>query len=247
MHSTVYSQILTNKNKGNKQLVLLIDPDEYNTVQLEKTFKIAEQSGVNYIFVGGSHIIDNNTFTIIEWIKKNSTIPVVIFPGNTLQFSANADAILFLSLISGRNPELLIGKHVEIAPLLLKSGIEVIPTGYMLIEGGKPTTASYISHSFPIPHNKADIAMSTAIAGELLGKKLIYMDTGSGADQIVSAEMIQKVSQHISIPLIVGGGIRKPEEANAVCNAGADVIVVGNAVEKDSSVLLEIGSAVDSF
>jgi putative glycerol-1-phosphate prenyltransferase len=154
---------------------------------------------------------------------------------------------LYLSLISGRNPELLIGQHVISAPFVKKSGLEIIPTGYMVIDGGAPTTVSYISNASPIPADKNDIAMCTAMAGEMLGMKLIYMDAGSGARKPITETMIERVANNISIPLIVGGGITDPEKAYRNCKAGADVIVVGNAIEKDSSIMAEISAAVHSL
>jgi putative glycerol-1-phosphate prenyltransferase len=154
---------------------------------------------------------------------------------------------LYLSLISGRNPELLIGQHVISAPFVKKSGLEIIPTGYMVIDGGAPTTVSYISNANPIPADKNDIAMCTAMAGEMLGMKLIYMDAGSGARKPITETMIERVAKNISIPLIVGGGITDPEKAYRNCKAGADVIVVGNAIEKDPSIMAEISAAVHSL
>jgi putative glycerol-1-phosphate prenyltransferase len=164
-----------------------------------------------------------------------------------MQINPGADAILLLSLISGRNPDLLIGKHVIAAPYLKRSGLEILPTGYMLIESGNSTTALYMSNSLPIPWNKDEIAVSTAIAGEMLGLKLIYMDGGSGADKPVSASMVRKVKQNISIPLVIGGGIRTPEAAAERFRAGADIIVVGNAIETDNSLLLKIAEIAYSF
>jgi len=164
-----------------------------------------------------------------------------------LQISKNADGILLLSLISGRNPELLIGKQVIAAPILKASNLDILPTGYILIDGGKPTAVSYMSNTNPIPFDKDDIAMCTAMAGEMLGLKLIYMDAGSGALNAISEKMIKKVSSNISIPLIIGGGINTPQKAILACKAGADIIVVGNAIEKDSSLIKKIGKAVHSI
>jgi putative glycerol-1-phosphate prenyltransferase len=171
---------------------------------------------------------------------------VVLFPGSPSQVSKYADALLYLSLISGRNPELLIGQHVISAPFVKKSGLEIMPTGYMVIDGGAPTTVSYISNATPIPADKNEIAMCTAMAGEMLGMKLIYMDAGSGAKRPINELMIEKVAEHIGVPLIVGGGITEPEKAYLNCKAGADVIVVGNAIEKDLSLIKEISNAVHS-
>jgi putative glycerol-1-phosphate prenyltransferase len=169
-----------------------------------------------------------------------------LFPGSPSQISKQANALLYLSLISGRNADYLIGQHVISAPFVKKSGLEIIPTGYMVIDGGAATTVSYISNASPLPADKPEIAMCTAMAGEMLGMKLIYMDSGSGAKKAVTEEMITAVAQHIDVPLIVGGGIRDAEKAYLNCKAGADVIVVGNAIEKDPSLIKEIATAIHS-
>lgn len=169
----------------------------------------------------------------IQRIKKNYSGPVVIFPGDVTQTSPFADAILFLSLISGRNADLLIGKHVLSAPILKKSGIEVVACGYMLVNSGTPTSVEYISNTVPIPHNKSDIASATAMAGEMLGLKCIYMESGSGAEQEVSMEMIEQVAKSIDIPLIIGGGIKSKAGVELAWNAGATMVVVGTAVEEN--------------
>jgi putative glycerol-1-phosphate prenyltransferase len=172
---------------------------------------------------------------------------VVIFPGSISQICPEADAILNLCLISGRNPEFLIGQHVIAAPALKASGLEILPTGYMLIESGRQTTASYISGTTPLPHDKDDIAMCTAMAGEMLGLRMIYMDGGSGALNTVSDSMIHKVKKHVSVPLIVGGGIRDVATALKICKAGADVIVIGNAAQDDTSLIKKITKAIHSI
>jgi phosphoglycerol geranylgeranyltransferase len=232
------------KNAASKQFAVLIDPDK---TSLENTIEIAKsgrQSGVDWFFVGGSLLTQNSLDNCIRALKENADIPVILFPGNTLQMSNRADAILFLSLISGRNAEMLIGRHVIAAPYLKLSSLEVISTGYMLIESGRPTTVSYMSNSVPIPADKDDIAACTAMAGEMLGLKLIFMDAGSGANNPVSESMITAVSQSTDIPLLVGGGINSPEKAAAACKAGADIIVVGNAIEKDHSLIQKMAEAI---
>jgi len=218
----------------------LLDPDKLKRDALAKTVALANKSEVDFIFVGGSLLVSQEFENTIIEIKKRTKIPVVIFPGSPLQISNQANAILFLSLISGRNADLLIGQQIVAAPYLKASSLEILPTGYMLIDSGKPTTAQYISNTLPIPADKPDIAACTALAGEMLGLKLIYLDGGSGAKNPVSAEMIRKVRQTISVPLIVGGGIKTPENAYAACKAGADIIVVGNAAEKDFSLIKKI-------
>jgi putative glycerol-1-phosphate prenyltransferase len=234
-------------NNNKKQFAVLVDPDKYNSKQLIDLVTLAQKSMVSYFFVGGSLLSDGNLDTTISVIKDHSEVPVIIFPGDEMQISKYADAILLLSMISGRNPELLIGKHVIAAPYLKRSGLEILPTGYMLIDSGRSTTALYMSNTMPIPANKDEIAVCTAMAGEMLGLKLIYMDGGSGADDPVPTSMIEKVKQNISVPLILGGGIRNPETAREKFKAGADVIVVGNAIESDQSLLTKIAEVTYSF
>ncbi|MBC8487399.1 MAG: geranylgeranylglyceryl/heptaprenylglyceryl phosphate synthase [Bacteroidetes bacterium] len=239
----LYSSLSDNR----KQFAVLVDPDKYNSKNLIDLVTIARKTMVSYFLVGGSLLEKDNLDTTISVIKDNCNIPVIIFPGDILQINSKADGILLLSLISGRNPDMLIGKHVIAAPYLKKSNLEILPTGYMLIDSGKPTTASYMSNSLPIPNDKDEIAVSTAIAGEMLGLKLIYMDGGSGAMNSVSLSMIEKVKENISVPLIIGGGIKTAESASDRFKAGADVIVVGNAIETQHSLLEQIAEVVYSF
>ena len=243
----LYKNILQKKEQGKKLFAILIDPDKQKNSELLLIIKNANESNVDYFFVGGSLLINDNLNDCIKTIKDNSKIPVILFPGNAMQINQNADGILFLSLISGRNPELLIGKQVITAPILKQTALEVISTGYMLIDSGKPTTASYMSNTMPIPRDKISIATSTAIAGEYLGLKLIYMDGGSGAEQPIKIDMIKKVSNSIKIPLIIGGGICSAKKAIDNCKAGADLIVVGNAIEEDPSLILDISQAIHSI
>src|ERR1051325_9917462 len=194
----------------------------------------------------GFKIANGNFESCIVSLKKKSRIPVLIFPGNSMQVSKHADGILFLSLISGRNPDMLIGNHVLAAPVLKHSDLEIIPAGYMLIDGGTVSSAAYMSHTLPIPSGKSDIALATAMAGEMLGLKLIYLEAGSGAKIPVSSEMIKAVKKNISLPVMVGGGIRSAADARKACAAGADVVVVGNAAEKDPSLISSIAKAIHS-
>lgn len=239
----IYQNILQSKRK---QFALLIDPDKYSDHETAVAAKDAQHAGVDYLFVGGSLITFDNLQSCLEILKSNCEIPIVLFPGSILQINAAADAILLLSVISGRNPDLLIGNHVIAAPYLRSSGLEILPTGYMLIDSEVATTAQYISNTMPIPREKDDIAVCTAMAGEMLGLRLIYLDAGSGAHTPVSASMISEVKRNISIPLIVGGGIRTPEKAFESCKAGADLVVVGNAVEKNSGFISELAAATHS-
>jgi len=246
MKQELYLQLAERKKLGRKSFTVLIDPDKVDNTKLEQLVTLAMDAKVDYFFVGGSLVISNHLDECIQQIKASCDIPVILFPGSPSQVSRYADALLYLSLISGRNPELLIGQHVVSAPFVKKSGLEIMPTGYLVIDGGAPTTVSYISNASPIPSDKNEIAMCTAMAGEMLGMKLIYMDAGSGAKRPIPEEMIHKVATHIEAPLIIGGGIVDPEKAYINCKAGADVIVVGNAIEKDTSLIKEMAAAVHS-
>jgi len=233
-------------NSDRKKISVLIDPDKQSLSQVAKTAKNAELADIDFFLVGGS-LISTGLDETITTIKENSSKPVILFPGSILQISDKADGILLLSLISGKNPDLLIGNHIIVAPLLKKSNLEIIPTGYMLIDSGRKTSVEYMSNTKPIPADKTDIAVAVALAGEMTGKKLIYLEAGSGAKNHVSPEMIAKVKQNISIPLIVGGGIRNTEILKTVCNAGADIIVVGTVAEKNSVVLQDYSDIVHSY
>jgi phosphoglycerol geranylgeranyltransferase len=243
---SIYHQLTDHKRTGKKAFAVLIDPDKVNAEQTAELCGLANESMVDYLFVGGSLVVTNHLDEVVQNIKKETDIPVVLFPGSPNQITTFADALLYLSLISGRNPELLIGQHVISAPMVKQSGLEIMSTGYMVIDGGAPTTVSYISNAAPIPHDKKEIAVCTAMAGEMLGMKLIYMDAGSGAKRAISEDMIAKVASVIQVPLIVGGGITEPEKAYLNCKAGADIIVVGNAIEKDPLLIKEMSAAVHS-
>ena len=232
------------QDKNRKKLAVLIDPDKPTDAQIMSIVEKAKTADVDFFFVGGSLLVTDSLDHCIKLIKANCDIPVLIFPGNSLQISKYCDGFLLLSLISGRNPEMLIGRHVIAAPYLKLYGNEIIPTGYMLIDSGKATSVTYMSDTTPIPHDKDDIAMCTAIAGEMLGLKLIYLEAGSGALMPVSTSMISKVSQMIKIPLIVGGGIKTPEMAAEAVKAGADVIVIGTAFEKEPELLKKFAEAI---
>jgi putative glycerol-1-phosphate prenyltransferase len=246
MKSTTYLSLTEKKKQGKKSFAVLIDPDKVNHSLLDELVELTVSAKVDYLLVGGSLVISNHLDDCVQHIKKQCDIPVILFPGSPSQISKYADALLYLSLISGRNPELLIGQHVVSAPFVRQSGLEIMSTGYIVIDGGAPTTVSYISNAAPVPADKNEIAMCTAMAGEMLGMKLIYMDAGSGAKRPISENMIEAVAKSISLPLIIGGGITDPEKAYLNCKAGADVIVVGNAIEKDSSLIKEMSAAVHS-
>lgn len=228
-----------------KALAILIDPDSFTTLEdLLGLINLSAENNIAYFFVGGSLITKDTQRLIIHTIKNNCDIPVILFPGSSMHIDTDADGILFLSLISGRNPELLIGQHVTAAPLLKSANIEVLPTGYMLIDGGSNTTVAYMSGTTPIPNDKNSIAVATAMAGEMLGLKLIYMDAGSGASIRIGPSMIREVKEQTGCPLIIGGGIDTAEKAEEALRAGADTIVIGNAIEKDPNLLIEVSNKI---
>lgn len=247
MITTINDLLAEKKKQGKKSFAVLIDPDRVNNSALDEIIEISVSAKVDYLLVGGSLVISNYMDDCVQYLKQNCDLPIILFPGSPSQVCKYADALLYLSLISGRNAELLIGQHVVSATFVKQSGLEIIPTGYIVIDGGASTTVSYISNAAPIPADKNEIAMCTAMAGEMLGMKLIYMDAGSGAKRPITESMIKVVADNISIPLIVGGGIVNPEKAYLDCKAGADVIVVGNAIEKDSSLIKEMSAAVHSI
>lgn len=242
--SNAYSIFERARKEGKKQLLPLIDPDKVTEATAIQIGQTAEQLELPILLIGGSILTEGSMDNCIRALKIHYTGKILLFPGNTMQLSKEADGILFLSLISGRNPELLIGKHVVAAPYIKQAGLEVISTGYMLIESGRQTSVSYMSHTFPIPSDKTDIAVCTALAGEMLGLKCIYMDAGSGAEKPISPEMIAQVSSHISVPLIIGGGIRTVDDAKKAIQAGADMIVVGNILEKSPELLKELAQEI---
>lgn len=246
MTNRIYQSLLQHKVKGQKSFAVLIDPDKVTVEKIDELTALATKARVDYLLVGGSLVVTNRLDEVVQQIKKNCNIPVILFPGSPSQITPYADALLYLSLISGRNAELLIGQHVISAPFVKQSRLEIISTGYMVIDGGAPTTVSYISNAAPIPADKNEIAMCTAMAGEMLGMKLIYMDAGSGAKRPITESMIEKVAQIIEVPLVIGGGITDPEKAYRNCKAGADMIVIGNAIEKDASLIEEMSAAIHS-
>ncbi len=236
----IYNTIYNNAAVHKKQIALLLDPDK---LSCEKTFlrtlENANKAAVDFILVGGSIVFQMIDETI-RTIKTHTQIPVLLFPGSLLQISNLADGILLLSLISGRNPDFLIGNQVIAAPFLKKSGLEIIPTAYMLIESGNITSVEYISNTKPIPRNKTDIAVATALAGQMLGLKQVYLEAGSGATLPVPKGMIKEVKNNIDIPLIVGGGIKDANSIEIAFNAGADIVVIGTAIEQKPELLNDL-------
>jgi putative glycerol-1-phosphate prenyltransferase len=232
----VYTQLV----KSQKGLfALLVDPDKYSVDDLIDLSQRAQTAGVDMILLGGSITQASIADTLLT-IRRYTSIPIVLFPGNAMQFVPTADAILLLSLISGRNPDFLIGNHVLVSHSLHQSGMEIIPTGYILVESGRVTSVQYMSGTVPIPRDKSDIVVATALAGQQLGLKSIYLEAGSGAELPVSTQIISEVRKCVDLPIIVGGGLRNPEQVKAARNAGASMVVVGNALEKDLGILKDL-------
>jgi putative glycerol-1-phosphate prenyltransferase len=231
---------LERKQAAIKSVAVLLDPDDIDFAKLPEIVNKCEACNIHYFFVGGSLINSGNFIELLNQLKILTKLPVIIFPGNNTHIFPEADGILLLSLVSGRNPEFLIGQHVIAAPVLKRSGLEVLSTAYILVDGGSQTTVSYISNTNPIPNNKPDIAVATAVAAEMIGMKLTYLDAGSGADSPVSTRIIKAVAGNVKTPVIVGGGLRSLENVKAAFQNGADVVVVGNAVEENSDFILEL-------
>ncbi|GAB3952680.1 geranylgeranylglyceryl/heptaprenylglyceryl phosphate synthase [Spirosoma harenae] len=236
-----------NKLVGRKAIAVLLDPDKIEPHSLTNLLARTTEYPIDFFLVGGSLVTDYVHKEVIEAIRQHTNIPIILFPGNPLHIEPSADAILFLSLISGRNAEFLIGQHVIAAPILKKSGLEILPTGYMLVDSGTQTTVSYVSGTMPLPHDKPGVAACTAMAGEMLGLQLMYLDAGSGARRPVSPEMIAAVRSVIDVPLIVGGGINSGEKAYEALKAGADLLVVGNGIEKDPDLLPQLSTVIQEF
>ena len=232
MHQ-LYTQLCVNKANGIKQLAILFDPEKINWEAWESIVHAIQHSPVNLILVGGSSHSLLAVDQLVNTLKKAIDLPVVLFPGNSAQLAAQADAILFLSLLSGRNSDYLIQHQVDAVPALMQLDLEVISTGYLLIDSGHETSVERISQTKPIARNQVDLAVHTAKAGEYLGSKLIYLEAGSGAQFPVPIDMIQAVSKAIAVPLIVGGGLRSQREIQAAFQAGADIVVIGTAFEED--------------
>ena len=229
----IYQNILTTKQANKKLLAILIDPDKTKAEEIESLSQKINQSPATHIFIGGSIVEQICIDSLIIEIKKYCHLPILIFPGHPSQISNEADGILFLSLLSGRNPDYLIEHHINSVDILANSNLEIISTGYILIHGGNETAVQRVSQTLPIENTNIDLAYKTAKAGEYLGKKLIYLEAGSGANQHVSVEMIAFVSKNISVPLIVGGGIRNISKIEEIFKAGADLVVIGTAFEND--------------
>ncbi|THD30297.1 geranylgeranylglyceryl/heptaprenylglyceryl phosphate synthase [uncultured Flavobacterium sp.] len=231
----IYNEILQSKKEKKKLLAILLDPDKISKDSLQSIIPKINQSSATHIFIGGSLVITNTIDGIIRELKQKTALPVLLFPGNPSQISSEAHGILFLTLLSGRNPDFLIEHQVKAAPILKKTNLEIISTGYILIDGGNQTAVASVSKTIPLPRHNSDIAVATALAGEFLGNKLVYLEAGSGAKLSVPLETISLVSKNIEIPLIVGGGIKDIQGIEDAYAAGADLVVIGTAFENDSN------------
>ena len=231
----IYQNILSAKKEGKKLLAVLIDPEKIDIINIPSFFEKVKLSLATHIFVGGSTDENNQTENVVIEIKKVTRLPVLLFPGDISQITDKADGILFLSLISGRNPEYLIEQQIKAAPILKNTALEVLPTGYVLIDGQKETATQKVSNTKPILQENLPLILNTALAGELSGKKIIYLEAGSGALEVINKKIIKEVSKCISIPLIVGGGIRSKKQLETAYNAGADLVVIGTAFENDET------------
>ena len=243
--SSLLDSFIARRQHGRKALAVLLDPDDFTEPGLRDLLARAAAHPVDYFFVGGSLVLSAHQAALLALLRAHSGVPVLLFPSHSLHLEGPADGLLLLSLISGRNPEFLIGQHVVAAPRLRASGLELLPTGYLLVDSGRPTTASYVSGTAPLPHDKPGIAAATALAGEQLGLRLTYLDGGSGAQWPVSAAMIAAVRATVDTPLIVGGGLNTGEKIAAALAAGADVVVVGNRIAESPEFLAEAVAAVN--
>ena len=231
--ATVWDYLLEVKQRRGAGYLILLDPDRLSGEELQHRAVLGAKCGADALLVGTSLMLSSKHLAFFEFLKNSVDIPVISFPGNGSHVSPLADAVLFLSVISGRNPELLIGEQVRSAPLIKEMGVEVISTGYMLVESGRQTSVEFISNTRPVPRDKNDIAMAHALAAEYIGMKTVYLEAGSGALQAVADEMVQAVASYVSLPLIVGGGIRDPETARRKVEAGASYVVTGKMLESD--------------
>lgn len=233
MDNSILNFIQNATRKGEKLLVILLDPDKTSPVEIPSIIKRIKKLEANLIFVGGSLIKNDTTENFVKTLKNYTTIPIVLFPGDYSQITNYADGILFLSLLSGRNPEYLIEQQIKAVPFLKNTSLEIIPTGYILIDGGVKTSVLKVSNTTPISQNNIELAVNTAVAGEYKGKKLIYLEAGSGAKNAVKSSLIANVKKEITVPLIVGGGIKTKQQIQTVFNSGADIVVIGNAFENN--------------
>ena len=245
MKETIINYLLSVKEEKGAGYIVLIDPDKNSEKKLEEKISKINSSGVDAIFIGGSLILDNNCESRVAMIKSLSELPVIFFPGGISQLNKHYDAMLFMSILSGRNPHYLIGEQVVAAPIVKDLGIEVIPTGYLIVDGGSNSSVQFMSGSNPIPIEKPDILIAHALAAQYLGKKLVYLESGSGAKNPIPNQLVEAVNNYIDIPIIVGGGIRTPESAYEKVQAGASFIVTGTVIEDDNiNIIKEFADAI---
>ena len=233
MTDSILVHIQKSSKKGEKLLAILLDPDKTKLEEISIISKRIENIKANFILVGGSFVKKGVTGIFVEKLKEHTNIPIVLFPGDYSQVTNNADGLLFLSLLSGRNPEYLIIQQIKAVPFLKNSNLEIIPTGYILIDGGTNSSVLKVSKTTAISQNNIQLAVETAVAGMYKGKQLIYLEAGSGAKTVVNEKLISEVKKNISIPLIVGGGIKTKEQLNTAYNNGADLVVIGTAFENN--------------
>jgi len=245
MKETIFNYLLSVKEEKGAGYIVLIDPDKNSEKSLEEKISKINECGVDAIFVGGSLILDNNCEKRVKMIKSLSKLPIIFFPGGISQLNKYYDAMLFMSILSGRNPHYLIGEQVIAAPIVKDLGIETIPTGYLIIDGGSNSSVQFMSGSNPIPTEKPDILVAHALAAQYLGKKIVYLESGSGAKNAIPNHLIEAVKSYIEIPIIVGGGIRTPESAYEKVQAGANFVVTGTAIEDDNTnIIKEFADAI---
>ena len=245
MKETIFNYLLSVKEQKGAGYIVLIDPDKNSEKYLEEKISKINECGVDAIFVGGSLILDNNCEKRVKMIKSLTKLPIIFFPGGVSQLNKYYDAMLFMSILSGRNPHYLIGEQVVAAPIVKDLGIEVIPTGYLIVDGGNNSSVQFMSGTNPIPIEKPDILVAHALAAQYLGKKLVYLESGSGAKNSIPNELVKAVNSYIDVPIIVGGGIRSPESAYEKVQAGASFIVTGTVIENDSMAMIkEIADAI---
>ena len=245
MKETIFNYLLSVKEEKGAGYIVLIDPDKNSEKSLEEKISKINECGVDAIFVGGSLILDNNCEKRVKMIKSLSKLPIIFFPGGISQLNKYYDAMLFMSILSGRNPHYLIGEQVIAAPIVKDLGIETIPTGYLIIDGGSNSSVQFMSGSNPIPIEKPDILVAHALAAQYLGKKIVYLESGSGAKNPIPNHLLEAVKRYIDIPIIVGGGIRTPESAYEKVQAGASFVVTGTAIEDDNTnIIKEFSDAI---
>lgn len=232
----VYARLKDGIDAGRAQYLVLLDPDRLSPMENAGLAAAAAEAGVDALLVGGSLSLGAACGECMAAVREAASLPVIIFPGNVGFVAAEADAILFLSLLSGRNPQFLIGEHVVAAPRIRSMGLEVIPTGYMLVDGGRMTSVEFMSGTRPLPRDKPDIAMAHALAAQYLGMRIAFFDAGSGAEHSVPAEMVSAVTEYVDVPVMVGGGIRDPETASRLVRSGAGLIVTGDVIERTGDV-----------